>query len=121
MTTLKTVSWTAMFLLFAFAGRASADTLGNTLANKLCGGSDKTYRLSATQLTQWTGLAVGGSYSINSAGTTTSYYFYKAADKDNEAICKKSYRTSSGTDCRQSHVTRSGLILTESTDSSSCN
>jgi hypothetical protein len=118
----KTCLLLAAALLFACAAPAFADTLGNTLADKLCGGlSGNTYRLSTAQLAQWIGLGVGGSYSINSAGATTSYYFYKTSDNNDEATCKKTYKTSSGTDCRQSNVTRNMKILTKSTDSSSCN
>jgi hypothetical protein len=111
---------TALFFSFAITGQASADTLGNTLANKLCGGSDQTYRLTTAQLAQWTGLNVNGAYSTSSAVATIKYDFYKAAHDDNAAICKKSSKTSSGTDCQQRNVIRSGRVLTKSTSSTGC-
>jgi hypothetical protein len=119
-TTLQTVTLTALFFLFACAGPAAADTLGNTLAKDLCGNIHQTYRLTSTQLLQWSGLDVHGAYSTNSAGATTSYYFWKAASNDNEATCKKSSKTASGTDCQQWKVYRNKQILTKSTSASRC-
>jgi hypothetical protein len=116
----KMAAVTALFFSFAFVGQASADTLGNTLANNLCGSINQTYRLTTAQLVQWTGLDVNGAYSTSSAGATISYYFYKTAHNDNAATCKQSYKTSSGTDCRQWNVIRSGHVLTKSTASTRC-
>jgi hypothetical protein len=112
----KMAAVTALFFSFAIAGQASADTLGNMLANRLCGSIDQTFRLTTAQLAQWTGLVVNGAYSKSSSGTTINYYFYKAAHDDNAAICKKSYSTN----CQQWNVVRSGHILTKSTASTGC-
>ena len=120
-TTVKIVVLTAVLSSFALAGQAMADTLGNTLANHLCGGRSTTYRLSSAELAQWTGLDVHGAYSVNASGTTTSYYFNKTRNDDDAAICNKSIKTSSGTQCQQWHVTKSGNVLTEGTASSRCN
>ena len=120
-TKLQTISLTALFFLFAFAGPAAADTLGNTLSKHLCGGFDITYRLTSAQMAQWTGLAVNGAYSENKEGVTTAYYFAKSSNNDNEAICKKSVKTSSGTNCQQWGVYRNGRVLTKGTAASRCN
>lgn len=118
--TLQTVALTALLLSFACAGPAFADTLGNTLARVLCGGSDHTHRLTSAQMAQWTGLGVNGAYKTTSAGTTTSYDFWKSWNNDNAATCKKSSKTSGGTNCQQWGVTRNGRVLTKSTAASRC-
>ena len=117
----KLAALAAMLFSFALAGEAMADTLGNKLAKYFCGGSDMTYRLSSADMAQWTGLDVHGAYSVNAYGTTTSYYFNKSWNNDDAAICKKSIKTSSGTECQQRSVTKNGRILTEATASSRCN
>ncbi len=120
-TTLQTVTLTALFFLFAFAGPAAADTLGNTLSKHFCGGSDHTYRLTSAQMAQWTGLGVHGAYSEIKYGVTTHYDFWKSSNNDNEAICKKSSTTLSGTDCQQWRVVRNGRVLTKGYAASRCN
>ena len=119
-TALRIVALTAMLFSLAFASQASADTLGNTLANHLCGGSSQTYRLTMSERAQWTGLAVNGAYSTTSGSTTTSHYFYKAANNDDAATCKKSVKSSSGTTCQQWRVTRNVSVLTKSTSADRC-
>jgi len=109
----KYVAIPVMLFMLVFALQASADSLGDKIADQLCYGAETSYTLSTTELAQWAGQEVSGVKAEYKGSDRYIATFYKSSTKQTNATCKmmKSI-VSGGETCKQAGVTKSVNVLT---------
>lgn len=119
---LKLVVLTVMMLSFAFVHRASAATLGDTLAAKFCSNSAKSsYTLSTSDVAQWVGLEVDGLYLVTVNGVRYVAKFTKGKMQDSTAICTKTKLAEDSKVCSKWRVSKNGRVLIKDGSAVPCN
>ena len=117
----KFVALPVMMLLLICASQASADSLGDKLADQLCYNvNTNSYTLSVTELAQWSGQEVKGEKAEYKGSDKYIATFYKSSGKDSNATCKKKTIILGNITCLQSGVTKSGQTLIKSSSASKC-
>ncbi len=107
----KYVAIPVMLFMLVFANQASADSLGDKIADQLCYGAETSYTLSTTELAQWAGQEVSGEKIAHKGSDKYIATFYKSPGKETNATCKMKSIVSGGETCKQAGVTKSLRVL----------